>query len=446
MNVIVFSLILAGFVTIAGGVTDGEESVSLLSSPSGKEITPELTNHDNMSRQPAAKTLSLPDALALALTHNPELAVFSYEMRIREAGALRANLLPNPEIDAAIENFAGSNSLNGFQGSELTLSLGQLIELSGKRQKRTRVAELDADLAGWDYQVAKLSIFADVKTAFTAVLALQKRIDIQQEQVNFAETFLHTVKDQVNAGRVSPAEVARASVEYSMTKIDLDRLHKEFLTARRKLAAAWGDREPDFDRVVGNLDTVYSLPPLENLLLQIAHNPAVSRRTVEIQQREAELTLEKARRVPDPVISGGYRRLNESGDNAFVMGLSLPLLLFNRNKESIQIAQYRQLQAEQQKRAVEIALNVRLTEIYHSLEALNREIGALKAEVIPEATNAFDMINAGYQKGRFGFLNVLDAQRTLFEVRTQYLNVLQAYHQNVAELERLMGNKLDSFQ
>jgi cobalt-zinc-cadmium efflux system outer membrane protein len=78
--------------------------------------------------------LSLADALALALAHNPELATFSYEMRIQEANALQASLLPNPEFDAEIENFAGSGSLNGFDESELTLSIGQLIELGGKRQ------------------------------------------------------------------------------------------------------------------------------------------------------------------------------------------------------------------------------------------------------------------------------------------------------------------------
>jgi len=410
--------------------------------PLTKEF-PELQPDSVFSKESVNKVdLSLNDALSLALTRNPELATFSYEMRIQEANALQASLLPNPEFDAEVENFAGSGSLNGFDESELTLSIGQLIELGGKRQKRTQVAVLNADLAAWDYETAKLNVFVDVVTMFTEVLVVQQRIGLQNELVNVAEEFLQSIQQRVKAGRVSPAEAARAKVELSTTNIELERLQKELQSASKRLAATWGSKKPQFDRVVGNLDSVISLPSLEKFYSLLSQNPDIARWAVEMQRRDAELALEKAQRIPDPVIGGGYRRLNESGDNAVVMGLSLPLLLFDRNKGNIQAAEYRQLQAEQQKRTAEIALNTRLAEIYNTLSASYNEIATLKTNVIPEAQNAFNLINQGYQMGKFGFLNVLDAQRTLFEVRSQYLNALKEYHQNVAKMERLIGQNL----
>jgi len=182
---------------------------------------------------------------------------------------------------------------------------------------------------------------------------------------------------------------------------------------------------------------------MEQLSLLISQNPDIARWAVEMQRRDAEVELEKAQRVPDPVISGGYRRLNESGGNAVVVGLSLPLALFNRNKGNIQAAQYRKRQAQQQKRAVEIALNTRLAEIYNRLSASYQEINTLTTTVIPEARNAFEMINQGNRMGKFGFLEVLDARRTLFQVRAQRLNAAKDYHRNVARMERLIGQRLD---
>lgn len=423
------------------------EPVTLLSSfPTTEAMSSDgaETFDSLLVKQSGAMTLS--NALSLALVHNPRLAVYSYETRIMESEALQASLLPNPELDGEIENFAGSGSFSGVQGSELTLSIGQLIELGGKRAKRTQAAALGADVAAWDYEAAKLDVFVSVVNEFTEILVLQQRIELQKELVRVAESFWESINRRVKAGRTSPAEAARARVELSTTQIELERLQKELQSARKRLAATWGDNKPQFDRVEGNLDTVFKLPASGQLAALVSQNPDIARWAVEIQRRDAEVALEKALPIPDPVISGGYRRLNESDDNAFVMGLSLPLKLFDRNSGNIQAAEYRKRQAEQQKRAVEVALNTRLAENYNRLSASYNEVTTLKNTVIPEAQNAFEMINQGYQMGRFGFLDVLDARRTLFEVRSQYLFALKDYHQNVAQIERLIGQRLDQIR
>lgn len=417
------------------------ESVSLI-----KEFPDKHTYSVHISEIEQKTVLLLQDALFLALIHNPELKAFSYESRIREAEALQASLLPNPEFEAEAENFAGSGALNGFYGSELTFSIGQLIELGGKRQKRTRVAALGADLAAWDFEVAKLNVFVDVVTLFTQALAIQQQMELQRELIEVNENFLKTIQRRVEAGRDSPAETARAKVELSAAEIKLKKLEQQLQAAYKKLAAAWGSAQPQFERLEGNLDTVFALPLLEKLVSLISKNPDVARRAVEIQQRDAEMELEKAQRIPDPVIVAGYRRLNESGGNALVAGLSIPLQIFNRNQGNIQAAEYRKRQAEQQKEAVKIALQARLAGIYHALTAAWNEINALKTTVIPEAQNAYEMINQGYQMGKFGFLDVLGAQRSLFQVRSQYVTALTDYHQNAARLEGLIGKKLSDIR
>ena len=400
----------------------------------------------NDLRLEIADTLSLRDALSLALMYNPELSVFSFETRIREAEAIQASLLPNPEIDAEIENFAGSGAFDGFQESELTVTIGQLLELGNKRQKRTQVAVLGADMAAWNYEVVRLDVFTRVVKAFIDELVIQQRIDLQKELVKVAEEFLQNIEQRVNAGRLSPAEIARAKVEFLTTTIEMNRLKKELQAATKRLAATWGSTEPKFKRVTGKLDTKLILPSFEKLQALISQNPDIARWAVAIQQREAELAFEKSQRIPDLTISGGFRRLNESGDNAFVMGLSMPMLLFDHNQGNIQAAEYRRKQVEQQKRAVEVSINTSLSESYTKLSQAYNEALILKTNVIVEAKNAFDMISHGYQMGKFGSLDVLDAQRTLFEVRARYLDALKEYHQSSADLERLVGKKISDLQ
>lgn len=438
MHKLFLSLLLIGGLT--GCATYSTTSMRPEPVPLVKEFSQKPGELTEISLSKQKSNLSLADALALALAHNPELTAFSYETRIQEANALQASLLPNPELDAELENFAGSGSLGE---SELTLSIGQLVELGGKRAKRTQAAALGADVAAWDYEAAKLDVFVNVVTEFTATLALQQRIELQKELVRVAESFLETILQRIEAGRTSPAEAARARVELSTTQIELHRLQKELQSARKRLTATWGGKQPRFDHVVGKLDSVVNLPAKEQVSALISQNPDIARWAVEMQRRDAEVALEKAQRIPDPVISSGYRRLNESDDNTLVVGLSLPLMLFDRNSGNIQAAEYRKRQAEQQKRAVEIALNTRLAEIYNRLSTAYNEVATLKITVIPEAQNAFNMINQGYQIGRFGFLDVLDAQRTLFQVRSQYLTALKNYHQNAAQMERLIGQRLD---
>ena len=81
--------------------------------------------------------------------------------------------------------------------------------------------------------------------------------------------------------------------------------------------------------------------------------------------------------------------------------------------------------------------------IYASLAFAFSAAETLKNQVLPGAQKAFDLINEGYRFGKFGFLNVLDSQRTLFQAKAQYLSSLTAYHKAVADVERLIGGTLN---
>jgi cobalt-zinc-cadmium efflux system outer membrane protein len=123
-------------------------------------------------------TLTMSDAIQLALLKNPELQSYSIEIRAREARTLQESFAPNPDIEVEIENFGGSGEFNGFKGSEYTFSVGQLIELAGKRNKRTRAAAFQSDLAAWDYEAKKLDIVTETVKQYLQLIGDQEQIGL----------------------------------------------------------------------------------------------------------------------------------------------------------------------------------------------------------------------------------------------------------------------------
>ncbi|NOZ25882.1 MAG: TolC family protein [Nitrospirae bacterium] len=391
----------------------------------------------------AVDMLTLEQAISLALKKSPELEVSSQEMNAVEARILQAGLFPNPEIEVEVENFGGSGGFNGFDSSETTVQLSQLIELAGKRSKRRNVASLEHDLAGWDYRARRADVVAEVSKAFVHVLAAQERLSLTQELVRLAREALDTVSERVRAGKVSPVEETRARVTLTTAVIEFERARRILDASRKRLAATWGSTEPSFERVVGQLDVIRPVPSPEELESLISGNPEIARWAVAMEHRRAAMALEYANRVPDVALSIGVRRLMESNDNLLVFGVSIPLPVFNRNQGGVLEAQSRLVQAEKERTAARLRVLSALAGAYQELSVSFMEAVALKRDVLPGAMSAFEAAREGYRQGKFDYLVMLDAQRTLFEVRGKYIDALASYHRAAAEVERLIGMKLD---
>ena len=388
--------------------------------------------------------LTLRQALSLALRRSPKLLAFAWEIRTKEAQILQAGLLPNPELGIEVENFGGSGALQSLDGAESTLQLSQLIELGGKRSKRKRISKLEWELAGWEYELRRLEVFTEITKAFIDVLAAQERLALIEELVSIAERIFNTVLERVKAGKVSPVEETKASVILATSRIKLDRAKRGLEVTRKRLAATWGSTSPIFEKVDGRLEDVRPIPTAEQLVSRISQNPNIVRWFTEMEQRKAAVELENAGRISNLTLSGGVKRFSETNDNAFVLGVSIPLPIFNRNQGGILEAQHRLAKADEERKASEVHLLTALSETYQALSSAFSEAIALKNDVLPGAQSAFETASEGFRQGKFSYLDVLDTQRTLFETRGQYIKTLTAYHRAVADVEQLIGERLDT--
>ena len=127
---------------------------------------------------------------------------------------------------------------------------------------------------------------------------------------------------------------------------------------------------------------------------------------------------------------------------ALVLAFSMPLPVVNRHQGAILEAQHRLAKAGEERRAAVVRVHTALAAAYATLTAAFAEATALREESIPGARRVFEATSEGYRQGKFSLLDVLDAQRTLFEARGQYIEALATYHKAVADAERLIGGEL----
>ena len=387
-------------------------------------------------------TITRAEALALALVHNPGLQVFPYSLRAAEARTVQAGLRPNPELQVELEEFGDRGERSGLDAAETTIQIGQPVELGDKRARRTRVAIEGKALVQWDYESARLDVVREVSLAFTEVLAAQERLALAERLLELSQQAESAVAQRVQAGRDSPVDAMRAGVALSESRIQRQKAEKALAVARRNLAATWGSRKPAFTAVAGSWYDMMQLPFIDQSVDAIADNPDVARWQSEQRSRRAALDLEKAKGVPDVTVAGGVRRFEQTDDSAFVVGLAVPLPLFDRNQGGVQEAVAHLGETRRQYEAVRVKTLAALSQATTSLAAADEEVAALKSEVLPAAQQAFEAVQQGYLQGKFDYLYVLDTQRTLFETQARYIDSIEAYHKARADVERLTGRSL----
>ena len=388
----------------------------------------------------AADTLALGDALAAAMLENPRLEAFAYEVRAREAEAFQAGRWPNPTVSSgAAELGRGPRAATDLGAAELEGSISQRIPLGGEPGDRRRRGEARRDLAGWNYETARLGLYADVVQRYTGVLAAQERLALSAQLLDIAQQLFVTVRKQVEVGEVSPVELKRVRVELAQAKITRRRAVQEFAAARQQLAATWGGAAEAIGRIRPLGQGLPDVPALEELVPLIAQHPRLARFEAARRAREAQLDLEWARRLPDLTLSAGPQRFGESGETGFKVGLALPLPVFDRRRGAIAAARQRLLQIAAEHEAARTELLTELETAYRNLQASAQEVRTLREEVLPAAEEAFEAYRTGYRLGEFDLLKVLDAQRTFFDARLRYVQSVADYRQRAAEVERLVA-------
>jgi len=381
--------------------------------------------------EPSVMTLRA--AENLALTSNADLGVAARELEATEGAVIQGAARPNPGLAFLLEDTRKATRTT-------TLQLNQPIELGGKRSARLDAAERGRDIAAVELDVRRAEIRAIVTANFFGVLSAQERVRLAQDVANLAKRATEVAVRRVASGKVPPLEETKARVAEANVRIDLALAQSELRTARQQLASTWGNPSPRFERVDGRLEPLPSLPSSESINARLAESPHLKRAKIEIQRRKSLADLERAKRTPDLTVSLGAIRSEELGRNQLLLGVSIPIPVLDSNRGNQLEALKRTDKARDELAATQIRLTSEVRQAYERLRAARNEVETLQRDVLPGAQRAYDVAIKGFELGKFNFLDVLDAQRTLFQARSQNLRAIAEAHRAGAEIDLLLAD------
>jgi cobalt-zinc-cadmium efflux system outer membrane protein len=381
-------------------------------------------------------SLSFGEAALLALRANPRLQSYGAARRSADGDILQASLRPNPTLDGVAENILGTGGKRSFSAAESTLAVSQLIERGGKLQARREVKEAEKALTLSSYDVTRREIFTEVGQAYAQALAAQEKVALYEELVQLNESFLPEIDKRIDAGKVTAVERVRAKTAVSTARLAKQQATREFHTASLRLAGTWGSTTAGFTRLEGTLGEP-SAADRATLEQRLYDHPAFRKDDLSIWKAAAEHQLAITKGTPDVTVQGGLKHFSDDDEVALVVGFSIPLPFNDRNQGEIAAKQASVEVARRDRDATLTDLRVKLNSALKELTDTRAEIDTIKAELLPGAKEAFDAVEDGYTKGRLGYVDLIEARRSLTEARVQLLQATAAYQEAAAEVAGL---------
>ena len=388
-------------------------------------VLPASVGQTNVS----APALTLEQAIGLAFSSNPSLRSATRAIGNADGAVLQAGTRPNPELSISSE---GTNRNTRTE----TAQLSQVFELGGKRSARIAVAQQERSIALGQLAIRRADLRADVITAYMDALTAQERVTLAQASVDLAHKSTDATSRRVAAGKISPVEQTRSTVAEAAAQLELNQANADLALAKRRLTALWGTTEPLKQDLQEPQAAFVQLPPWSELQSRLDSAPQLRVAQSLVTGREAQVTLERAQRIPDLTLSLGSQRERELGRTQGVVGISVPIPLFNRNQGNLLSALRRADQARDDLEAERLGLNQALADAYQRAEVASTQVTSLREQIVPAAQSAYDAAATGFALGKFAFTDVLDAQRTLFQSRTQYLRALADRYRSIADVQR----------
>ncbi|WP_236313663.1 TolC family protein, partial [Pseudomonas lactis] len=321
-----------------------------------------------------------------------------------------------------------------------SIRLSQTLELGGKRGARIEVASRAQDAAALTLEQRRNQLRAEVIDSYYGALRAQERLDLAQRSMTLAERGLVVANGRVTAGKSSPVEATRAQVQVSEIRLELNRAQIGLTDAYRRLASSTGSAATDFQAVATPSTSVPALPAAAPLLARLEQTAELRLAELNIVQNEASVGLEKAQRIPDLDVSIGSQYDASVRERVNLVGVSMPIPLFNRNQGNILAATRRADQARDLRNAAELRLRTETRQALDLWQTANTEVRAFNQQILPAAQSAVDSATRGFEMGKFNFLDVLDAQRTLIAARTQYLAATAQATEAWVRIERIYGD------
>ncbi len=394
-------------------------------------------------QSPAPAELTVDRAVELALAGHATLQAAAARVRGVAGLESQAALRPNPEIFLQSENwrFAGNPGFRPLQELDLFAYVAQPVERGGKRFLRTELARRDARIAEVELEALRWKVRQDVRQAFLRGLLAQRQLELMEENGRYFQQIIDYHRARVEQGASAEADLIkvllereRLSLAESAAALDVDRAHAELVRAMGLPGPTQALRLAD-----SPAPPPAGPPQDRDALVGLAHTRRAEAQLAEAQvaRARAESDVQKSLAKPDWNVLFGYKRT--AGFDTLLGGLSVPLMVFNKNQGNIVHSLAEVERAEHAQRAVLAQIDAEVAAALAGLRRRAAMLGQLEKGMVERADESWRISLAAYQQGGADLLRLLDAQRVRNEVRLLFTRTQIEYRLSQAELESSVG-------
>ena len=391
--------------------------------------------------------LSLDDAIAVFLRQNLDLLITKYGIEYAKGQQITARLFPNPVASiGTLSSYTQGHTLSN--SGQLFTQVQQLFELAGKRGYRIESAGYGTQSAEAGFEDAVRQLSFTVKDAYYRIQLAQRRLILAEENRDRFSRILEVNTIRFKKGYIAEIDLIRIRLQFIDFQSQVIQSIQEAETARADLRQLLRLSPATHLELTTDLDYKRLDPDIARLrTVALDARPDVRAKRLTHSQREADLKLAKAYRIPDVTVGAGYAVQGPRGpDNPgqVALNLGLPLPLFNRNQGGI-------MQAEVAVQSAEADLNRTLNQVenqvdiaYRNLIQSRRLVEAFLGGVLDDARSTLTIVERAYERGGATILDLLDAARTSRTIQQNYIEALFNYQRNVIQLESAVGQEITS--
>ncbi|WP_414165126.1 efflux transporter outer membrane subunit [Superficieibacter sp. BNK-5] len=402
--------------------------------------------------QQAVNDARLKKVVSIALTSNRDVrkAIADIEAARAEYGETRASLFPT--VDAELSHTRSKTIASGITSSAQADGAVSSFELDlfGRNQSLSRAARETWLASEYTAQNTRLTMIADLTTAWIALAADNSNLALAQETMNSADNSRKIVARQMAVGTASAGDLSSAESVYQQARASVARYRTAVAQDKNALNLLAGDTVPD-SLLPGTLESLGSnsinLVPAGVSSSVLLRRPDIQEAEHNLKSANADIGAARANFFPTISLTASAGVGSDSLSSLFSHGMqiwsfapsvSLPLFTGGSN-----LAQLRYAEAEKKgliatyEKSVQSAFKD-VADALARRETLGEQLDAQEQYVAAEQ-KALDIATKSYQAGVGDYLSVLTAQRTLWSAQTTLISLQQTDLENRITLWQSLG-------
>jgi len=394
-----------------------------------------------------ALRLSVNDALGLFVSQNLDVLIAKYGIEYAKGQEVTARLFPNPLLSVGtLSSYTQGRTLSN--SGQLFSQVSQLFELAGKRGYRIESAGFGTQSAEAAFEDAVRQLGFTVKDTYYRTQLAQRRLVLAEENRERFSRILDINTIRFKKGYIAEVDLIRIRLQMVDFQSQVIQSLQEAESARGELRQLLRLSPKTVLELTTELGFRRIDPDIEKLrVAALAVRPDIRAKRYTFSQRESDLKLAKAYRIPDVTIGAGYAVQGAKGpDNPGQVALNagIPLPLFNRNQGGIHQAEVSLQSAEADLDKTVNRVENEVEVAYRNLLQSRRLVEAYFGEVLEDARSTFSIVERAYERGGATILDLLDAARTSRTIQQNYIEALFDYQHHLFQLESAVGQEIMS--